>query len=104
LPTCGDEPEDDVIPRGQVGYSRAHLLHRSRPFVPTNDGQRNGEITRDQVLIGMAHARCRQPDEHLASPWRVKLNGLDAPIRVCFPQNGRFSLHDVLRRGLVVPL
>ena len=45
-------------------------------------GSANGQVAGDQVLVGVAHARRRQLDQHLAGLGRVELDLLDAPVGV----------------------
>ena len=66
LPTSGYETEDHVVAGGEIGHARTDFLDRAGTFMSADDGETSREITGNQVLVGMAHARRRQPDQHLA--------------------------------------
>ena len=80
LPAGGDEAEDDVVARLQPGDAGAHLLDHAGALVTPDDGQRDGHVTGDEVLVGVAHARRGELDEHLALLRWVELDGLHAPL------------------------
>ena len=81
-----------MVARDQAGHSGAHLFDHAGALVAADDGKRDGHVTGEQVLVGVAHARGGELDEHLALLGRVELDGLDAP-RLTVPQNGCFGLH-----------
>ena len=106
LPAGGDEAEHHVVARGQAGHSGTHLLDHPGALVAADDGQGDGHVTGEQVLVRVAHARRRQLDEDLALLGGVELDGLDAP-GLTVPQNSCFGLHgasqDPARRRFTLP-
>ena len=103
LPAGGDESEDDVVTRGQPSHAGTDFFHHAGTLVPTDDGQRTGEVTGDEMLVGVAHARCGQLDEHLTLTGRVELDRLDAPVRRVVSHKTAASVCMVsLRRGRLV--
>ena len=81
-----------MVARHQAGHSGAHLFDHAGALVTADDRKRDGHVTGEQVLVGVAHARGSKLDEHLARLGRIELNRLDAP-RLPVPQNGSFGLH-----------
>ena len=106
LPAGGDEAQHHVVAGGQAGDAGTHFLDHPGALVSADDGEGHGHVAGEQVLVGMAHARCRQLDEDLALLRRVELDGLDAP-RLTVPQNSCFGLHGpsqgAARRRLTLP-
>jgi hypothetical protein len=60
-----DEAEHDVVAGLEPGHAGADRLDDACTLVPTDDGQLEGEVAGDQVLVGVAHARRRELDEDL---------------------------------------
>jgi hypothetical protein len=89
----GDEPEHDVIARLQPADALAHLLHHAGALVAADDGQLEGQVTGDEVLVRVAHAGAGELDEHLTRLRRVQLDLLDAPRCVRLPQDCGLRLH-----------
>ena len=85
-PAAGrDEPEHDVVAGRQPADAGADLLHDAGALVAADDRQRERQVAGDEVLVGVAHARRRQLDQHLTGPGRVELDLLDAPRRIRLP-------------------
>ncbi len=80
FPQAGTNPSTTWSPPATVGHAGADRFDHPGTLVAADDGERHGHVAGDQVLVGMAHARGRQLDEHLALFGRVELDGLDAPV------------------------
>jgi hypothetical protein len=55
-PTGGNEPEDDVVARGQTGDTGADLLHDPGSLVASDHRQGQRGVPGDHVLIRMAES------------------------------------------------
>ena len=66
LPAGGHEAEDHMVPGRQPRHAGPDLLDDPGALVAADDRKRHRHVARHEVLVGVAHARCRQPDEDLA--------------------------------------
>ena len=64
----GDEAEDDLVAGGEPGDARADLLDDAGALVPADDRQRGGQVTGDDVLVGVAQPAAAELDEDLPLP------------------------------------
>ena len=77
LAAGGDEAEDDPVAGGEVGDAGADLLDDARALMPADHRQRGGQVTGDDVLVGMAQAAAAEGDQDLPLLRRVELDLLD---------------------------
>src|SRR5262249_44268609 len=89
----GDEAEDHVVARLQRRDPGTDLLDHAGALVAADDGQLEGQVTRVEVLVGMAHARGPLLHRDLALLGRIELDLLDAPVLADFPQDRGLGLH-----------
>ena len=73
----------------------ADLLDHAGTLVAADDRQLERQVAGHEVLVGVAHARGRQLDEHLAGTGRIELDLLDAPRRPDLPQDRCLRLHRI---------
>jgi hypothetical protein len=91
----GDESENNVIAWRKPCHPGADFLDDARSFVPPDYriGERTPEITRDQVLVGVAQARSGELDENLAMLGTIEFYWFDTPIGERPPTDSSLGLH-----------
>src|SRR6202035_2929023 len=75
----GHEAEDHPVTGCEAGDTRADLLDDARALVPADHRQRRGQVTGDDVLVGMAKAAAAECDRSLPLPGGDELNLLHPP-------------------------
>jgi hypothetical protein len=83
-----------MVAGGKPAHSWAHCFNNASAFMAANDGHCKGKVTRDHVLIAVAHSRGGDFDENFSGLWGIKLNFLNGPRCIQLPQNCGFGLHD----------
>ena len=91
--TGRDEAEHDVVAGREPADALADLFDDAGALVATDDRQLERQVTGDEVLVGVAHARRGELDQHLARSGGVEFDVLDAPRLVRFPEDCGFRLH-----------
>ncbi len=74
------------------------------PSWPPTSGTPPGQVARAQVVVGVAHARRGELDEHLAGLRRVQVELDHVPRLSGFPHHGCASLHGSSRQQNVIRL
>jgi hypothetical protein len=102
LMTCGatwaaatrwDEAKHHMVAWGQPADAFAHLFNNAGTFVATNDGKSERKVTRCEVLIRVAHARCGNFDQYFTWARCIEFDFFDTPRSIYFPENGCLGLH-----------
>src|SRR6185437_9537525 len=93
LAAGGDEAEDHPVPGGQARDAGTGFFDDPRALVAADDRYRGGQVTRDEVLVGMADAAAADGDENLSRLRRIQFDLLDRPVLVPVPQHRRAGLH-----------
>jgi hypothetical protein len=90
----GDEPENHMVARCKPTHAWADSFNNAGAFMAANDGHCKGKITRDHVLVAVAHSRGSDFDKNFSGLWGIELNFLYGPRCIQLPQNCGFGLHD----------
>jgi hypothetical protein len=88
-----DEPEHDVVAHFEPTDPFTDLFHDAGTLVATDDREFEREVTGDEMLVGVAHARRCELHSHFAGTRVVEFDVLDAPWLVGFPQDCCLCLH-----------
>ena len=94
-PTAGrEERRHHVIADGKVVDAWPDLLDDARALVPADHRQWHpGEVTRPDVVVGVAQASRLERDQDLAVLRSVEVDFLDGPVLVDLPQHRGVRLH-----------
>ena len=101
---CGTRParrheaERDTVARGETADARADGLDDAGALVPEHRRPAPvAEVAVGEADVGVAHARRRDPHQHLARVRRVEGQRLDAQRRARLVQHGGADLHQATR-------
>jgi hypothetical protein len=75
----------------------ADLDDDSGTLVAADDGDRRGQVTGADVVVGVAESGGLEGHQDFALLWRVEVDFFDAPILFVIPQDGGIHLHLVHR-------
>ena len=93
VPAGRQERADDMVAWLEPGHAGADLLDHPGPLVAAHDRVPHRDVTGTQVVVRVAQAGRREPDEHLALLGRIEVHLDDLPVLAHVPEHRCPGLH-----------